>query len=125
VDPNLSAVRPLAPATSTVKALVRTARLEAHIGTVVGAVAATIGAAWSELEDGRLTLLTKGQGGQLIYELYQLRQLLLTSFPNFDDLARQCGIQTLMECAIAPEAAKFLVDEAMSLLAKVVAHQSH
>jgi hypothetical protein len=124
VDP-APAITALAPATSTVKALVRTARLQLHIGTVVGAVAATIGAALSESQDGKLTALTQGQGGQLIYELYQLRQLLLTSFPHFDDLARQCGIQTLMECAIAPEAAKFLVDEAMSLLATVVAHQSH
>ena len=119
------AVSSLASAPSTVKAIIRSARLEAHIGTVVGAVAATIGAAWSELEDGKLTALTKGQGGQLVYELYNLRRLLLPSFPHFDDLARQCGIQTLTECDIAPEAAKFLVDETMSLLAKVVAHQSH
>jgi len=120
-----SSVTALAPAPSTVNAIIRSARLEAHIGTVVGAVAATIGAAWSELEDGKLTSLTKGQGGQLIYELFKLRRLLLADFPQFDALARQCGIQTLVDCDIAPEAAKFLVDEAMSLLAKVVAHQSH
>ena len=115
-----SSVTALAPAPSTVNAIIRSARLEAHIGTVVGAVAATIGAAWSELEDGKLTSLTKGQGGQLVYELWKLRQHLLTSFPHFDDLARQCGVETLMECDIEPEAAKFLVDETMSLLAKVV-----
>ena len=112
----------IAPAPPT--AVTRSARLEAHIGTVVGAVAATIGAAWGELQDGKLTSLTKGQGGQLIYNLYQLRrQLLLANFSNFDDLARQCGIQTLVESGLPPETARFLVDEAMRLLEKIVQHQ--
>ena len=111
-----------APSTA-VEAITRSARLEAHVGAVVGAAAAALGAALGELQDGKLTSMTKGQGGQLIYELFRLHQLMIGTFPNFDALARQCGIETLLACDVPPEAANMLVDEAMKLLEKIVRYQ--
>ena len=108
------------PPSIAVKAIIRSARLEAHLGTLVGAIAATIGAAWNELQEGKLTSLTQGQGGELIYELFKLRRILLADFPNFDDLAPQCGVETLLARGVPSEVAKFLVDETMRLLARVV-----
>jgi len=124
VDHPAPAISLPAPAPSTaVKAITRSARLEAHVGAVVGAAAAALGAALGELQDGKLTSMTKCQGGQLIYELFRLRQLMIGTFPNFDALAHQCGEETLRACGVPAAAANMLVDEAMKLLKKVVGDQ--
>ena len=113
-----------APAISTaVKTTSKSALLEAHVGAVVGAAAAALGAAVAESQDGKLTSMTKGQGGQLIYELFRLRQLMIGTFPNFDALAHQCGEETLRACGVPAAAANMLVDEAMKLLEKIVRYQ--
>jgi len=113
-----------APAISTaVKTTSKSALLEAHVGAVVGAAAAALGAAVAESQDGKLTSMTKGQGGKSIYELFKLRQLMIGTFPNFDVLARQCGVETLLACNVPPEAANMLVDSVLELLGRIVRYQ--
>lgn len=115
------AITTLAPATST--SIKSTARLEHHVGIVVAAVAAALGAALGEeFKSGAVNTQTKQVGAETTAELLKLYFFMAADF-DFDRIARERGMETLVENNVPPETAKFLVGEVMSLLAKVVTNQ--
>jgi len=117
------AVSSLAPAPSTVKAIIRSARLEAHVGLTVAAAAAATGAALAEkFQSGAVNPQTKMIGGETIAALLKLYFVMAGNF-DFDRVARERGVEVLVASDIPPEAAKFWVDEVMKLLKKVVGDQ--
>lgn len=121
MDPNLSAAIVLAPSTST--PIKSTARLEIHLGIVVAAAAANLGAAMEEeFKNGAVSASTKTVGGETIAELLKVYFVTVADF-DFDRIARERGVETLVENDVPLGAAEFLVDEVMSLLKKVVSDQ--
>ena len=119
-----SSVTALAPAPSTaVKAIIRSARLEAHVGLTVAAAAAALGAALAEkFNSDTVSPQTKAIGGETIAGLLKLYFCLADKF-DFDRVARERGVEVLLASDIPPRAAKFWVDEVMTLLKKVVGDQ--
>jgi hypothetical protein len=77
----------------------------------VAAAAGAIAEALGEFQDGGLTSSTKMQGGELIAQLFRLRQFLIADFPDFDSIARTHGTAALRACDVAPATADALVDE--------------
>jgi hypothetical protein len=118
-----SSVTALAPAPSTaVKVIVRTARLEAHVGLTVAAVAAALGAAVGESKNGAMSVQIKTIGAETTVALLKL-YFLTAGKIDFDRVARERGVEVLVENDIPPEAAKSLVNEAMKLLKRIVGDQ--
>jgi hypothetical protein len=87
---------------------------------VVGACAGMIAEAVGQFQDGGLTPTTKGRGGNLIWELYKLREFMIADFPNFDSIARTRGVEALRACDVPLAAANMLVDAVLEILAKIV-----
>ena len=117
------AVSSLAPAPSTVKAIIRSARLEGHVGLTVAAAAAALGAALAEkFKSDTVSAPTKKVGGETIAELLKLYFFMAGNF-DFHRVARERGVEVLVASDIPPEVAKFWVDEVMKLLKKVVGDQ--
>ena len=125
MDPT-PAITTLAPAPSTaVKAITRSALLEAHVGAVVAAAAGAIAAALGEFQEGALTTSTKMAGGNAIFQLFRLRQYMIGRW-DFDTIARTHGRAVLRECCgsdITDATVDALVDETLAILAKVVRSQ--
>jgi len=120
VDP-APAVSSLAPASST--AIIRTARLEAHVGLTVAAAAAALGAALVEkFKRDTVNAQTKMIGGETIAALLKLYFRMADKF-DFDRVARERGVEVLVASDIPAEVATFWVDEVMTLLKKVVGDQ--
>ena len=119
-----SSVTALAPAPSTaVKTIIRTARLEAHVGLTVAAAAAALGAALAEkFKRDTVNAQTKMIGGETIAALLKLYFLMAGKF-HFDRVARERGVEVLVASDIPPEAAKFWVDEVLKILAAVTRDQ--
>jgi hypothetical protein len=117
-------VSSLAPAPSTaVKAIIRTARLEAHVGLTVAAAAAALGAALAEKFNGdTVSARTKTIGGETIAALLKLYFLLAGKF-DFDRVARERGVEVLVASDIPLETAKFWVDEVLKILTAVTRDQ--
>ena len=123
MDHPASAVSSLAPAPSTVKAIIRSARLEAHVGLTVAAAAAALGAALAEkFKRDTVNAQTKMIGGETIAALLKLYFLMADKF-DFDRVARERGVEVLVASDIPAEVATFWVDEVMTLLKKVVGDQ--
>ena len=117
------AVSSLAPAPSTVKAIIQSARLEAHVGLTVAAAAAALGAALAEkFKRDTVNAQTKMIGGETIAALLKLYFLMADKF-DFDRVARERGVEVLVASDIPAEVATFWVDEVMTLLKKVVGDQ--
>jgi len=114
------AVDTLAPSPSTTAAPANT--LERHVGELVAAAATAILQALREFQNGGLTASTKMQGGDLICELYRLRQFMIADWP-FDAIAREHGKTALREMygtRIDERTIDLLIGEVLDILQKVV-----
>jgi len=126
---HVSAITVLAPEpqSTAVKAITRSARLEAHLGLVTAAAAAATGLALAEkFHNDTVSAPTKRLGGETIAELLKLYFLTAAIFESprcFFRVALERGVEVLVTGDIPPEAASFWVDEVMKLLAKVTASQ--
>jgi hypothetical protein len=89
---------------------------------VVGACAGAIAEAVGEFQDGGLTPRTKGRGGNLIWELFRLREFMIADF-DFDRIARERGVEALLACDVNPATATALVNEVLDILRKVTRDQ--
>jgi hypothetical protein len=117
---------PLAPAPSTSASTRSAIFLELHLGAIVGAVAGVIGQGVEECKDGGLTSETKGRSAEFLCDLLFLREYMLSAgFSDFDRIARERGLEILIGCDTPPATARFLVDETMKLLAKLVRQQAN
>jgi hypothetical protein len=116
---NLTPVTIHAPARSTNKTPASTSSLEPLVGKLVASAAFVIVEALAEYQAGGLTPVTKSRGGDLIAELYGLRQFMLADF-DFDSIARTHGGAALRSADVNPTTADCLVDEVLILLHKVV-----
>ena len=117
VDPNLSAAIVLASSTST--PIKTTTRLEQHVGVVVAAAAAALGAAMGEeFKSGVVSASTKTIGGETVAELLKLYFLTAANF-DFERVARERGVEVLLANDISPGIAESLVDETLKILAAV------
>ena len=75
-----------------------------------------------EYQTGGLTRQTKMAGGDLICELFKLRQFMIADWP-FDQIAREHGAMVLRETCgsdVDVKTIDILVDEVLDLLRKVV-----
>jgi hypothetical protein len=89
---------------------------------VVGACAGAIAEAALEFQNGGLTPTTKGRGGNLIWELFRLREFMIADF-DFDRIARKRGVEALVACDVPAATADALVGDVMSILARIVRDQ--
>ena len=87
---------------------------------MVAAAAGAIAQALREFQNGGLTTGTKMRGGDLIAQLYGLRQFLIVDLPNFDAIAREHGVAMLRAADVSPATADVLVNEVLAIVAKVV-----
>jgi hypothetical protein len=111
-----------APASSRSTAATPANTIERHVGTIVAAASIAILQALREFQNGGLTASTKMQGGDLICELYRLRQFMIADWP-FDVIVREHGKTALREmCGTYLDARKIdlLISEVLDLLEKVV-----
>lgn len=109
----------LAPARSTAEP---SPSIEHHVGELVAQAAATLAAGLREKSRGKLSLRTKMAGGDLIVELFKLRQMMVADWP-FDSIAREHGTAALREaCGSEVNAATIdeLVEAVMDILRNVV-----
>jgi hypothetical protein len=96
--------------------------IERYVGELVAAAAGAIVEALHEYRHGGLSPRTKMAGGDLICELFKLRQYMIADWP-FDQIAREYGTAALREtCGTDLDARRIdvLVDEVLRLLHKVV-----
>jgi len=117
---DLTAHTTLAPASSTPDD--PGASLEHSVGEIVAAAAVTLAQGLREMERGKLTLRTKMKGGDLVFELFKLRQFLIADF-DFDRICREHGRIVLLEASGADVDARtieILVDGVLDVLARVV-----
>ena len=63
------------------------------------------------------------RNADFIYELYKLRQFMIADFPEFDRIARECGVEALQSCDVNLTTANMLVDAVLEILAKIVRDQ--
>jgi hypothetical protein len=104
--------------------MARTARLEIHLGFTVAAAAAALGAAMAEqTRDGAVSASMKAVGGETVAGLLKLYFLVAPDFVDFNRVARERGVEILVENDVPLGDAEFLVDETMRLLSKVMAEQ--
>ena len=119
MDHPAPAIISLAP--SSAKATTKSAPLlEAHLGAIVGAAAGALAEAVGEFSNGGLTGSTRGRGSNLIYELFRLREYMLSDYPEFDSLARQRGVEALQAGGAPVGAASILVDGVLEILNRIV-----
>jgi len=113
--PNLPAVEILAPSSSIqVKS---NNKLESHIGVVTAAAAAALGAALQQkFKNGAVDAQTRLLGGETIAELLKLYFLTASSL-DFFRVARERGIEVLVESDLSSSAVEFFVDEVLKILA--------
>ena len=115
-----------APATSPSSARSQPASgLERHVGEMVAGAAGNLALVLSEFQDRGLTGGTKMAGGEAIWQLYRLRQVLIADL-DFDSIARTHGRAVLRECCgrdVADATVDALVSEVLAILAKVVRDQ--
>ena len=99
--------------------------LERHVGEMVAGAAGNLALALSEFQDRGVTGRTKKAGGEAIWQLYRLRQSLITDL-DFDSIARTHGRAVLRECCgndITDAFVDLLVDTVLEILAKVTRDQ--
>jgi len=60
------------------------------------------------------------RGGDLIWELYKLREFMIADFPDFDRIVRQRGTATLRAADVSPRIADELVTAVLDILRKVI-----
>jgi hypothetical protein len=109
-------VTPHAPASSTAEP---SPTIERHVGELVAAAAGAIAEGLRERQTGGLTAATKRHGGDLICELYQLRQYMV-GYWDFDVIAREYGKAALCGTGVDAKTIDLLVDEVLAILGKVV-----
>src|SRR5262249_14732454 len=68
--------------------------IQRHVGEISGAAAGTLAEGLRERSRGKLSLRTKMAGGDLIVELFKLRQMMVADWP-FDRICRQHGAAVL------------------------------
>ena len=118
MDPNFPAEIVLAPAPST--AITRSARLEILIGLAAAAAGAATGVALQQkIENGAVDAQTRLLGGETLAELLKLYFLAATAKIDFFRIARERGVEVLVENDVPVRAARFWVDEAVTILEKV------
>ena len=96
--------------------------IERHVGEIVAAAAGTLAEGLRERSRGKLSLRTKMAGGDLIVELFKLRQMMVADW-LFDRICRQHGAAVLREtCGSDVNAATIdeLVTAVLEILANVV-----
>jgi hypothetical protein len=99
--------------------------LERHVGEMVAGAAGNLALALSEFQDRGLTTHTKMAGGDAIFQLFRLRQMMVGTW-DFDRIAREHGRAVLRETCGADIDARtidMLVDAVLEILAKVVRDQ--
>ena len=123
---HIAADRPFAPqeqsrsrstATSTAKPVVPW--LEHHVGEMTAAAASTVLEALAEYKDRGLTPATRNQTGEVFWELYRLRQLLVPTW-DFDAICREQGTAALRAADVAPATAQIAIDEVIRVLHAVI-----
>jgi len=114
------------PTTSTTKTTSKPASfLERHVGEMVAGAAGNLALALSQYQDRGVTRGTKKAGGEAIWQLYRLRQSLITDF-DFDSIARTHGRAVLRECCgndITDAFVDVLIDSVLEILRKVTHDQ--
>src|SRR5262249_48862803 len=118
VDPH-AAVSPFAPALSKAEP---EPCIERHVGELVASAASAVAEALREFQNGGLRTSTKIHGGDLICELYKLRQFMV-GYWDFDRIAVEYGARVLQEqCGNDVDAStiEILIDGVMSILRTVV-----
>jgi len=92
---------------------------------MVAGAAGTIALALSEFQDRGVTGGTKMAGGEAIWQLYRLRQVLIADL-DFDSIARTHGRAVLRECCgndITDAFVDVLIDSVLEILRKVTHDQ--
>jgi len=128
VDQSPTNVTSLEPATPTaVKNTTKSAIfLEHHLGALVGATAAMIAEAAGEYENGGLSSEVRGRGGELLWELFKLRNFMIADWPNFYHIAKKRGVEALQAYDVVnPATANMLVDAALAILDKIVRDEAN
>ena len=116
------------PTTSTTRTTSKPASfLERHVGEMVAGAAGNLALALSEYQDRGVTGGTRLAGGNAIWQLYRLRQSLITDFNfNFDRVAKEHGRAVMRECCgsdVTDETVDMLVDTTLEILRRVVRDQ--
>jgi hypothetical protein len=96
--------------------------LERCVGELVAAAAGAIAEGLRERARGKLTTPTKMAGGDLIAELFRLRQFMIADW-DFDGMCRTHGAAVLRETCgseVSPATIDELVTAVLDILAKVV-----
>jgi hypothetical protein len=123
ITPEVSSVAPSSSTSTATETAKPGSFLEKHVGEIVAAAAGVLAEAVQEYKDRGLTPKTKGQGGELIWQLYRLRASMIGIW-DFDSVARQRGIEALRAATdgeLTPRTVDLLVDEVLTILRKVVA----
>jgi hypothetical protein len=92
---------------------------------MVAGAAGNLALALSEFQDCGLTTHTKMAGGDAIFQLFRLRQMMVGTW-DFDRIAREQGVtalRTACDGEIRPEIADMLVDSVIEILRKVTRDQ--
>ena len=92
---------------------------------MVAGAAGNLALALSEFQERGVTGGTKKAGGEAIWQLYRLRQSLITDF-DFDSIARTHGRAVPRECCgrdVTDATVDMLVDSVLEILRKVTHDQ--
>jgi hypothetical protein len=101
--------------------------IEPLIGEVTAAAAIATFAAWGEWQSGKLSARTRSAGGDLVAQLYMLRQAVMATGElrdGFDAVARERGRQALRrrcDGKLSERQIGELVDHVLELVEKVTA----
>jgi hypothetical protein len=93
---------------------------------MVAGAAGNLALALSEFQDRGVTGRTKKAGGEAIWQLYRLRQVLIADLVDFDSIARTHGRAVLRECCgndITDAFVDVLIDTVLEILRKVTRDQ--
>jgi hypothetical protein len=93
--------------------------IERWVGRVTAVAAGTILEALGEYQDRGLTPAIKKQTGEVFWQLYRIRQLLVPIW-DFDQIARTEGIAMLQAADVAPGLAKIAIDATLETLHKTI-----
>ena len=93
--------------------------IERYVGKMTAAAAGTILEALAEYKDRGVTPATRNQTGEVFFELYRLRQLLVPTW-DFDAICREQGTAALRAADVAPAIAQIAIDEVLRVLHAVI-----
>jgi len=95
---------------------------------MVAGAAGNLALALSEFQDRGVRTRTRVANGEAIFELFRLRQRLISGAFDFDRIAKEHGKLVLREACgrdVADATVDLLIDSVLEILAKVVRDQLH